>query len=118
MGDANSTQFGTYEDQRHGVEKPKIRRPSTTSRNNSVRQSTVTRHQFAAAETNKRDKPTLSLQEVSNAVFPDCSSAVAFRYSHFDFQPQYNPCDDVNVGDCVDVTAVDQSRPDPVYQFC
>jgi len=49
---------------------------------------------------------------VSNALFPDCDSAVAFCYSHFDVQPQYDPSDEINVGDYVEVTVEVQAGGD------
>jgi len=99
-------------------EKPKIRRPAGSCRKKSVRRSTVSRRLFATAEGSESNTAALSLDEVSNALFPDCSSAVAFRYSHFDVQPQNEPSDDLNVGYCEEVTATEEHLLVSFVELC
>jgi YqaJ-like viral recombinase domain len=76
------------------IEKPKFSFGS--KRQSIVRQSTAARRLFSGVRS-RSDADPLTLDEVAGAMYPECPTAVALRYSHSEAQQQYDPSGDVNV---------------------
>lgn len=76
------------------VEKPKFHvGPQCKS---TVHQSMMGRRLFSPTRTNSDTDP-FSLDQVAEAMFPECPTAVVLQYSHTAAQQQYDPSHDVNV---------------------
>lgn len=98
-------------------EKPKLRRPAWHHLTNSVKTSTAKRKLFEPTRSSDQLQP-LTLHEVTAALYPECSSAVAFRYSHFDVLTGTDPSHDTNVAESIDCTEISQEYMQSFVDCC
>jgi len=76
------------------VVKPKLRPKGT--RRASAKEAHAVRRLFKT-ERSKVDAEPLTLNAITDAVYPECSDGVVFRYSHEGAESSYEPWDDLNV---------------------
>lgn len=77
------------------IVKPKLR--AAAIRKLPAKEAHAARQLFNT-ERSKSDMEAFTLADITDAVYPECSSGVVFRYSHEGVETQYEPYDDINVG--------------------
>ena len=99
------------------VEKPKFQRKRKIDSLTTVHSSVVNRKLFAVSGSSSITQ-TLTLADFTNSLYPECPLAVAFNYSYFDNEKQYEISDDVNVENTEECLSVDQSLLTSFTRYC
>jgi len=91
-----------------------VKKPRYSRNSGELQAKSAARRLFNPVGHHTGDQQSGSIEDIAQALYPECHTGVCFHYAFPNAVPQYDPSSDVNVID-EEVCTTSDAEPDPLY---